>query len=93
MMVKNRNLCKSDVVKEDKPSGIMNEGITQDGPLKQDIGGGMRTDAIPPNSSQRYTTGAGRIPPQVVLEGQNVVMQSMQFWLFTVDEKTRNKMW
>ena len=58
MMVKNRNLCKSDVVKEDKPSGIMNEGITQDGPLKQDIGGGMRTDAIPPNSSQRYTTDA-----------------------------------
>ena len=36
----------------------MNEGITQVGLVKQDIGGGMRTNAIPPNSNQRYTTGA-----------------------------------
>ena len=58
MMVENPNLCKSNAVKEDRPSGIVNEGITQDGPLKQDIAGGMRTNAIPPNSSQRYTNGA-----------------------------------
>ena len=57
-MVENPNLCKSDVVIEDRPSDNMNEGITQDGSLKQDIGGGMRTNAIPPNSSQRYTAGA-----------------------------------
>ena len=58
MMVENPNLCKRDVVIEDRPSDNMNEGITQDGSLKQDIGGGMRTNAIPPNSSQRYTTDA-----------------------------------
>ena len=76
-MVENPNLSKDDAINEDRPSVIMNEGITQDGSLKQDIGGGMRTNAIPPNSSQRYTTGAGRIPPQAVLECQHVVLQSV----------------
>ena len=42
----------------------MKDGITQDSPLKQDIGGGMRTNAIPPNSSQRYTTGAHYVRPR-----------------------------
>ena len=57
-MVENPNLCKSDVCNEDRPSGITNEGITQDGLVKQDIAGGIGTNAIPPNSSQRYTAGA-----------------------------------
>lgn len=30
-----------------------NEGIKQDSPLKQDIGGGLRTNASTPNSSKR----------------------------------------
>ncbi|KAE8796514.1 hypothetical protein D1007_28502 [Hordeum vulgare] len=54
-MVENPNVCKSDAVNEDMPSEILNEGITQDGPLKQGICGGMRTNASPPNSSPRYT--------------------------------------
>ena len=57
-MVENPNLSKDDAINEGRPSVIMNEGITQDGSLKQDIGGGMRTNAIPPNSNQRCTTGA-----------------------------------
>ena len=55
-MVENPNLCKSNAAKEDRPSGIMKDGITQDSPLKQDIGGGMRTNDIPPNRIQTYTT-------------------------------------
>ncbi|KAI5003863.1 hypothetical protein ZWY2020_031106 [Hordeum vulgare] len=54
-MVENPNVCKSDAVNEDMPSEILNEGITQDGPLKQGICGGTRTNASPPNSSPRYT--------------------------------------
>ena len=88
-MVENPNLCKSNDVNEDRRSRIMKDGITQDSPLKQDIGGGMRTNANPPNSSQRYTSGAhyvrrqkgessrenhGGITPQAVLVGQKAVM-------------------
>ena len=40
---------------EGTPSGILNEGITQDGPLKHIIGVGPRTNASPPNCSKRYT--------------------------------------
>ncbi|VAH70593.1 unnamed protein product [Triticum turgidum subsp. durum] len=56
MMVENPNLCESNDVNEDRRSRIMKDGITQDGPLKKDIGGGVRTNAIPPNRSQTYTT-------------------------------------
>ncbi|XP_073356654.1 homeobox protein HAZ1 isoform X1 [Aegilops tauschii subsp. strangulata] len=101
----NPNVCKSDAVNEDTPSGILNEGITQDGPLKQDIGGGLRTNASPPNSSQRYTTPLVRRPKGESRENhmKNTSSSSASspkgsdagyavLALEALDEKTRSKM-
>uniref|UniRef100_A0ACD5U0T3 Uncharacterized protein n=1 Tax=Avena sativa TaxID=4498 RepID=A0ACD5U0T3_AVESA len=58
-MVEKPNVCNSDAANEDMPSGILNKGIKQDGPLKRDIGGALKTNVSPPNSSQRCTPAKG----------------------------------
>ncbi|VAH09347.1 unnamed protein product [Triticum turgidum subsp. durum] len=101
----NPNVCKRDAVNEDTPSGSLNEGITQDGPLKQDIGGGLRTNASPPNSSQRYTTPLVRRPKGESRENHMKNTSSSSagrpkgsdagyavLALEALDEKTRSKM-
>uniref|UniRef100_A0ACD5T8G4 Uncharacterized protein n=1 Tax=Avena sativa TaxID=4498 RepID=A0ACD5T8G4_AVESA len=97
-MVEKPNVSNSDAANEDMPSGVLNKGMKQDSPLKRDIGGALKTNVSPPNSSHRCTPTKGESREK---HGENASSSSVGkrkdgdaedvvLALEAVDERTKN---